>query len=141
MRSRGAPAPQASSGAGRWAGACVSLPLPLCPLSPPTRPRQSPGRAQLHARGWGWSGPCAGYASRGGTRRPALSRALAAGTVLQWAIGALEYCFCCPGKAGTPARAHPLGKSQSSARRVRPSSETRERRVFPPSNLCPPLNV
>ena len=40
-----------------------------------------------------------------------LSRALAAGTVLQWAIGDLEYCFCCPGKAGTPAQAHPPGKS------------------------------
>ncbi|XP_058391102.1 uncharacterized protein LOC131400369 [Diceros bicornis minor] len=67
------------------------------------------GGRHCSAGAWGGQGPRAGGARRGGTRRPALSRALAAGTVLQRAIGALEYCSCCPGKAGTPARAQPPG--------------------------------
>ncbi|XP_043425958.1 collagen alpha-1(I) chain-like [Prionailurus bengalensis] len=74
------------------------------------RPRHSPGKGPGLCDDFGEGGGRglrAGVERRAGTRWPALSRALAAGTVLQWAIGALEYCFCCPGKAGTAARAHP----------------------------------
>lgn len=67
----------------------------------------------------------------------ALSRALAAGTLLQWAIGTLEYCFCCRGKAGTPARlTHHGSPSAVSA----PVTSRARLALCPPSKVCTPLN-
>lgn len=102
-----ASAPKASSAAdgGGGGGLC------LCLFS-------SPFPSHEATPDWGWTPLLCGDLGRGGgggvPRRdvvPALSCALAAGTVLQWVIRILEYCFCCPGKAGNPTRAHPPGKS------------------------------
>lgn len=93
----------------RGRGASVSLFAPR--PSPPMRHHQIGGGCQYSVGIWGGWG--AGVSRKDVV--PALSRALAAGTVLQWVIRILEYCFCCPGKAGNPTGAHPPGKSWCSS--------------------------
>lgn len=90
---------------GGWVGG-ISLSLSsFLTLLPPRSTTKLGERALCWGLGAGGVGHARTYTD------PALSRALAAGTVLQWVIGKLEYCFCCLGKAGTPTRVHPPGKS------------------------------